>query len=653
MNPSTPTPPAATATPGVFSSASTAPAVNPKVQAVFDQYKQSNPPPAASTGTSDWYSGVKSGAYRPATPAVKDTSEIAGASLKGPGSPNTLENIGSDLNKRIDTAADIQASSDNPVSKTLQTIGNGAGAVNDVIGEGIKAVIPSGVTKAAGDALEPLIEKAQNSPAGQKILNWWADLQESHPEAAKNLEATGNIASLLSNALGAGAAKEVGVEGAGAVLDAGKTAVKPLAQGVKTAATAVKDTAASATKSVTGIGKKSFQDVYNSHAQSSKPLSNAFKANTIVKDGKTITPVDTMESYSATPKVSSNTKGGHVLDMSDVQEEATTKGKAASKVVDDKVKNIDAQIPKKDVLNTALEAASKDKEVTRTASVPGVTTNIKQIFKDYGIEGDHLTPEQVNEFRKGANTASQAYYNSKKIAATAGTIPKDVADRAQAFAILGDTFRDTLTKLDPTLDKALTEQRLHSAVQQYAARANRSTVGLTGVARSMTDIGAAGAGAAAGSMFGPMGAAVGAGAGAGLSEKAQGMLLRRAYEGATKSAANAPKGIAGAVKNAPAELQIGNAIKSSVPDPIKFAPQMDAEDIKTVRNYLDVVDGKVESGGSEDLGASSKMDELLSAMGIKDSAFATQKAKDQYITALRDHYESGVNEGDKKPTSIK
>lgn len=498
------------------------------------QFKSAGSPSGANNTTDltddaayqQWKSSVSTNTAQPSP-----TSDAGGF---GP----VARSIGDSFNTRADNVGQIENSSANPASKVLQIGGQGAGVVNDVAGDAIKSVIKPEVMKAAGDTLSPIIDAAKNSPVGQHILNWWAELEQSHPEAAKNLEATGNIASLLSNAVGAGAAKEGAVAGTDAAISATKDAVAPLADKAASAVQSAKDTvsdaANSAASAVKGKTQNTFQDVYNAHAQSSKPLSNAFQANTIAKDGKTITPVDTMEGYTAEPKVSSNTKGSHVLDFGDVKAEATANSKAASKVVDQKAATITATLPKKEVLSDALDAAAADKEITRTASLPSVQSQIKTIFNDYGVKGSKLNATQINEFRKGANSASQAYYNAQKVAATAGAIPKDVADRAQAFAVLGDVFREKLIKLDPSMDAALTEQRTHNAVQQYASRAHLSSVGLPGPTRAMVDAGSAGAGALVGSTLGPVGTAVGAGVGVGLSEKAQAMLLRRTYEKTVK-----------------------------------------------------------------------------------------------------------------------
>lgn len=513
------------------------------------------------------------------------------------------------------------------------------------------------------------------------------NVRQTHPELVKTWESlTPDVQKGVMDVLNTtgllGGGKIVGgdVQGVGGTLktlsDAGKDMTNTAIKGADAVAEIpgkIKNAAVGAVDAVKGKTANTFQDVYNAHAQSSKPLSNALKGNTITKDGKTITPIDTMEKYQAAPKVSGNTKGGHVLDMTEVKDEATANSKAASKAVDAQVKDIQQPLSKKELQSAALDAAQGDKEIVRTASLPAVTRQIKQIFSDYGIKGDKLTAQEVNEFRKGANQASQAYYNAQRIAGVAGTIPKDVADRAQAFAVLGDVFREKLVALDPTLDAALTEQRIHNAVQQYATRAHLSSVGLPGSTRAMVDAASAGGGALVGSTMGPAGTVLGAGAGVGISEKLQGALLRRTYEGATKNQAvkalsqssktSTPAAADTSIsmsKSVPQEGKVskylrenppslGLATKKAVPDPQVVAQDLTPRNIKVIRNYIDLDQGRISAGGNADFEASTAFDDFLTQEGIDPSLFATEKAKAAYAADLIDHHQAALNEATKQP----
>jgi hypothetical protein len=291
----------------------------------------------------------------------------------------------------------------------------------------------------------------------------------------------------------------------------------------------------SAKDNISNLGKQPFNEVYTQHAQNQKALNNSFNQNTIKIGENQVTPIDTIEKYENTPKVSKNSK----LDMTEVMEEAKNNSKAATKIVNEKVANIDsgqnAVISKQAIMDDALKTASEDTNIVRTASLPSVQSQIKQIFNDYSIEGDNITAKQINEFRKGANTASQAYYAAQSSAATAGTIPKEVADRSQAFAVLGDTFRQKLIDLDPTIDSALTQSRVQNAALKYATKAHLSSVNINPVTRSVVDAGGAAIGGVVGSTAGPVGTIAGIGIGGGIAEKTQSMLLKRVFEKAIKN----------------------------------------------------------------------------------------------------------------------
>ena len=93
--------------------------------------------------------------------------------------------------------------------------------------------------------LSPLVQSAAGTPAGQAVINWWKGL---NPETQRNLSAGGQIASLLSNAVGAGAAKEGAVAGTEAAMGAVKDAVAPATDAAQSVVDTVKG---AATRTVT------------------------------------------------------------------------------------------------------------------------------------------------------------------------------------------------------------------------------------------------------------------------------------------------------------------------------------------------------------------------------------------------------------------
>lgn len=223
----------------------TAPAGNDVVSQMKGYLQQTGyqaPPPPTPAGTNDWYSQVQS--------ARKDTADT---SMGGFGKVTGA--IGEDFNTRADKVGQIENSQDNPASKMLQTIGEGAGAVTDTAGEVIKSAIKPEVMQNIGEHLAPLVEAAKNSPAGSAIISWLNGLS---PETQRNLSATGSIASLLSNAAGAGAAKEgvtAGTEAAlGAAKDVADTTIQPTIDATKEAITAPIKTAKAAIRSKVATG---------------------------------------------------------------------------------------------------------------------------------------------------------------------------------------------------------------------------------------------------------------------------------------------------------------------------------------------------------------------------------------------------------------
>lgn len=80
-----------------------------------------------------------------------------------------------------------------------------------------------------------------------------------------------------------------------------------------------------------------------------------------------------------------------------------------------------------------------------------------------------------------------------------------------------------------------------------------------------------------------------------------------------------------------------------LPDPQKLAAKMDAEDLKIVRSYIDVIDGKSTSVEAF-IDASARIDTLLERMGVKPTSFKSEQEKIEFVAALRDHAEADIND---------
>lgn len=105
----------------------------------------------------------------------------------------------------------------------LQAAGQGAGFIGDVGFEAIKAVTPEPVQEAVGGAVEAV---AGTAPV-QGAMEAYSGFKEENPELAGNIEAVGNIASVIPGVGVAGKGAQLGAkaakEGVETVVDAAKT----------------------------------------------------------------------------------------------------------------------------------------------------------------------------------------------------------------------------------------------------------------------------------------------------------------------------------------------------------------------------------------------------------------------------------------------
>jgi len=114
----------------------------------------------------------------------------------------------------------------------LQAVGEGAGFIGDVGFEAVKAVTPEPIKEALGGAVEAV---AGTEPV-QKGVEAYGQFKEQNPELAGNIEAVGNIATVIP---GVGVGAKGVKEGAKAVAKGAKIAGEATATGAKLAKEAV------------------------------------------------------------------------------------------------------------------------------------------------------------------------------------------------------------------------------------------------------------------------------------------------------------------------------------------------------------------------------------------------------------------------------
>ena len=153
----------------------------------------------------------------PQTPTPQPKQSFLGGLVQG------AKNIVGDVQKRFQGAVEATTKGvfgeGNPVEAALQTVGQGAGLVGDVLYEGAKAILPSAIK----EPIKKGISAIAQAPPVQSVMQGYSDWANKHPEASKDLEAITNIASLIPIG-GGGKILEKGVEKAAPIV--GKLAEK-------------------------------------------------------------------------------------------------------------------------------------------------------------------------------------------------------------------------------------------------------------------------------------------------------------------------------------------------------------------------------------------------------------------------------------------
>ncbi len=187
----------------------------------------------------DAYNQIKTGQY----PTPQPTTSTVGAKVAtSSGEEDT--SLGHELGGRLSGASDALnkavTGQINPVSGVLQALGQGAGAVGDVVNKGIE-LIP-GVKQVEG-LLGKAVGAGAQTGVGKAILGGWQAFAQKHPEAADDIGAIGNLATLIpifkgfglaKSAIGGTVARALGKDVLASAIEdvAPKETAKALAQGI-------------------------------------------------------------------------------------------------------------------------------------------------------------------------------------------------------------------------------------------------------------------------------------------------------------------------------------------------------------------------------------------------------------------------------------
>lgn len=232
----------------------------PNYDAIFNQYKASNPQPTASSvGGSDWYSQVQAGGYRPTLlPSDQTTNQ-----------PSFSDRLNQDLLGRykniVSSYGREQAGQQSRAGTLLDAAGETLGMLSDAGKEAFKSLpqsFQSAISSApniASEAAMPgsnLLSSAGLNPKDaivQNVSDAWNQFKQSHPQAAQHLESLGNIGGAALTAYGGGEALARAPELVGAAQDV----IKNVAGKIKEGATGIKSAiGGTASKTAESFGVK-------------------------------------------------------------------------------------------------------------------------------------------------------------------------------------------------------------------------------------------------------------------------------------------------------------------------------------------------------------------------------------------------------------
>lgn len=124
-----------------------------------------------------------------------------------------VSRLGEDLSGRARTAAEAltQAATGeiNPLRGLLRVGGAAAGGVGDILGAGLSAITPDFIEKPLGAAVGDAVGAGLETPVGRGLMSAYQGLD---PELRRDLEAAGNIATLVPIGKGVGLAAKAGKE---------------------------------------------------------------------------------------------------------------------------------------------------------------------------------------------------------------------------------------------------------------------------------------------------------------------------------------------------------------------------------------------------------------------------------------------------------
>lgn len=205
----------------------------------------------------------------------------------------------------------------------LRIAGEVAGEVGDFFGETLKSAASAALSPEAKTALKSAVSSVAGTPAAKGVITAWNNFTAQHPDAAKNIGATINIAGLFG---GEGASEAAGVPTA-------EEAAQATKEGVSTVATKTSDALGTFMKPKELSAQDVYEEIKPKMTPTEEAAAKAAGRGSTVKGKVVISPSDRdleMAQYAkdagVTPKQSYDEQ---IQTMKAAQKESATKVRAA------------------------------------------------------------------------------------------------------------------------------------------------------------------------------------------------------------------------------------------------------------------------------------------------------------------------------------
>lgn len=332
--------------------------------------------------------------------------------------PSPFSGVASDFRARVNKASNAQIDSavgkQSLMSGALQTIGQGAGFVGDIVGRGVSAITPDFIK----EPLKAGVEKLAGAETVQDTATSYAKWKEANPEAAANLESVINIGSLIPVGQG--------------VTATAKTAGKATAIATGEALTRTAGATALSGRAIKGAGSTLYKSAITPNVQEAERIL-AYRAKTPF--------LSRVVDASKEPLTRGKTALEQGLYGTESMVGVQAKRKSDSlwnKEIAPAVKNSDVQMTKDELFSSALERINATTDPTRRKALINAYDALLEDYAEFP-EAFDLTKAQALK-RDLAQFTPAKVFKGQDVASEVRMLQADMADavRRKTYDSLSD-----------------------------------------------------------------------------------------------------------------------------------------------------------------------------------------------------------------------